>query len=73
MTFVVLAIGRGMWAFLAYKTSPVVTSMMRAAAAEGFGSAEAEEGGVTNVPEKQQQDRKQQPDWCHRPSELGHG
>jgi hypothetical protein len=44
MTFVVLAIGRGIWAFFSYRTSPVAASMMSAAAAEEFGSAEAKAG-----------------------------
>src|SRR5262249_39043355 len=44
MTFVVLAMGRGIWAFFSYRTSPVAASIMRAAVAEGFGSADAEEG-----------------------------
>src|SRR5262245_19970168 len=44
MTFVVLAIGRGTWAFFADRISPVEASISRAAAAVGFGSADAEEG-----------------------------
>src|ERR1700752_5026035 len=43
ITFVVLAMGRGIWAFFSYRRSPVAASMRRAAAAEGFGSADAEE------------------------------